>query len=270
MSDRVRKRVSETYANVVKDEGACHGTGSAKAERIGYSLDELKILPEQAVSSSFGCGNPLAFSDVREGQVVLDLGSGAGIDVLLAAEKVGRSGRAIGIDMTDEMLVRARRNIAQSGAANAEVRKGIIEALPVDDSSVDWVISNCVINLSPEKPRVFAEIHRVLKPGGRFSISDIVVDGMPDWVAQNASLYSACISGAVSEADYVGGLEAAGLEQVEVTDRIVYQVPQLRALVDSGELPLPQDLTPEFVDKALEALRGKVQSIKVEGRKANA
>ena len=264
MNSKVRKQVSETYANAIKGERGCCST---TPERIGYSREELAALPADAVSNSFGCGNPLAFSEVREGDVVLDLGSGAGIDVLLAARKAGPSGRAIGIDMTDEMLARARDNIARAGVANAEVRKGIIEELPVEDGSVDWVISNCVINLSPEKPRVFAEICRVLKPGGRFSISDMVVEDLPASLAQHMSLYSACISGAISETDYIGGLEAAGLEDIEVTDRMVYEVEQLRALTGSGEIPLPDNLAPEFIDKAFESLRGKVQSIKVKGRR---
>jgi SAM-dependent methyltransferase len=267
MSDEIRKQVSETYTNVVQTKSGCCNSGGSQAERIGYSTDELKDLPEDAVSNSFGCGNPLAFSEVKEGDVVLDLGSGAGIDVLIAARKVGPSGRAIGIDMTDEMLARARQNIAESGLTNAEVRQGIIEALPVEDASVDWITSNCVINLSPEKDRVFSEIQRVLKPGGRFSISDIVVEDMPAWLAQHMSLYSACISGAISEAEYVSGLADSGLEQIEISERIVYGASQLRALLESGEVPMPDDVAPELIEKALVALNGKVQSIKVQGRR---
>jgi SAM-dependent methyltransferase len=183
--------------------------------------------------NSFGCGNPLAFAEVAPGEVVLDLGSGAGIDLLLAARRVGPGGRVIGIDMTDEMIAKARQNIAAAGFANVEVRKGLIEDLPVESSSVDWVISNCVINLSPEKDRVFAEIVRVLKPGGRVSISDIVVDEMPDWLRQNAAAYCACLGGAIPEEAYRAGLRAAGLGDVEVTDRLVYTKEQLLELVES-------------------------------------
>jgi len=270
MSDDVRKQVSETYAKAIQGTGGCCGgpaQDTSTAEKIGYSQDELGDIPQDAAASSFGCGNPLAYSGVREGETVIDLGSGAGIDVLIAANKVGPTGQAIGIDMTDEMIERARANIAKAGAANAEIRKGIIEELPVDASTADWVISNCVINLSPEKPRVFAEIHRVLKPGGQFSISDIVANDLPEWALQHAALYSACISGAVSEDDYLQGLRDAGLTDIEVTDRLVYDADQMRALADSGELPLPDCLPEGFLESALGALAGKVQSIKVTGRK---
>ena len=165
--------------------------------------------------------------------MVLDLGSGAGIDLLLAAKRVGPTGRVIGVDMTDEMIARARRNIEAAGLDNVDVRKGIIEAMPVEASSVDWVISNCVINLSPEKPRVFAEIARVLKPGGRMRISDIVVEDLADWVRQSDALYHSCVGGAIREADYIDGLRRAGLTDVDVLRRHVYDAAQLAALVES-------------------------------------
>jgi SAM-dependent methyltransferase len=199
----------------------------------GYTREELDALPPEAVINSFGCGNPLAFSEVREGDVVLDLGSGAGIDILLAGKKVGPGGRVIGIDMTDEMIEKARENIARSGLTHVEVRKGIIEELPVESSSVDWAISNCVINLSPEKPRVFAEIARVLKPGGRMLVSDIVVDALPQRLREDQGLYSSCIAGAISEKEYLSGLRGAGLAEVEVRERIVYDSVQLEALIGS-------------------------------------
>lgn len=180
--------------------------------------------------NSFGCGNPVAFLEVAEGETVLDLGCGAGIDLLLAARKVGPSGRVIGIDMTPEMIARARENVRSAGVTNAEVRQGIIEELPVEDGSVDWVISNCVINLSPEKRRVFAEIARVLKPGGRMLVSDIVAEDFPDELRADAQLYAACIAGAVSEAEYLAGLREAGLIDVEVRERLVYDGAQLAAM----------------------------------------
>ncbi len=198
----------------------------------GYSDDDVAGLPEDAVANSFGCGNPLAFSQVREGDVVLDLGSGAGIDLLLAAKKVGPTGRVIGVDMTDAMIERARANIAEAGATNVEVRKGIIEELPVETGSVDWVISNCVINLSPEKDKVFAEIARVLKPGGRFLISDIVVEDFPAILRKSVTLYSACVGGAISETEYQDGLRQAGLEDVNVHARTVYDAATLKGLVE--------------------------------------
>jgi SAM-dependent methyltransferase len=240
--DEVRKMVSKTYAAAVTSPVAspcCGGPVSQAdiANLAGYSAEELTVLPEDAVVNSFGCGNPLAYSDVRAGEVVLDLGSGAGIDLLIAAKKVGPSGRVIGVDMTDEMIARARENAEAAGLDNIEVRRGIIEQLPVDDGSVDWVISNCVINLSPEKEKVFAEIARVLKPGGRILISDIVVEDLPEWIRSNAALYSACIAGAISEEAYLSGLERAGLTDVEVGERLVYDGAQLTTLVEAELVP---------------------------------
>jgi SAM-dependent methyltransferase len=174
----------------------------------------------------------LAYVDVKDGDTVLDLGSGAGIDILLAAERVGPDGRVIGVDMTDEMIVKANENIAQAGVANVEVRKGLIEKLPVEDDSVDWVISNCVINLSPEKDRVFAEIARVLKPGGQMLVSDIVVENLPDELRDNEFLYSGCVAGAISEAQYVAGLKAAGLGDVTVKQRMLYDSQQIESAID--------------------------------------
>jgi len=240
-TERVRERVRESYGAAVTGGESCCGDSccgdvtpkGVAAKVAGYSAAELAALPESAVVNSFGCGNPLAFSGVEPGQVVLDLGSGAGIDLLLAAERVGPEGRVIGVDMTDEMIDKARQAASSAGLANIDVRKGLIEDLPVDSGSVDWVISNCVINLSPEKDRVFAEIARVLKPGGRISISDIVIERMPWWIRRSGRLHSACVAGAISEADYVAGLERAGLAQVEVTERLVYEANQLASLAES-------------------------------------
>jgi arsenite methyltransferase len=272
--DTVRGRVSRDYARAVGEpvggtscaaECGCLPKGVA-AQVAGYTEAEMEGLPAGAVENSFGCGNPLAFADVAPGDIVLDLGSGAGIDVLLAARKVGPAGRAIGIDMTDEMLAKARENIAAAGAANAEVRKGIIEQLPVDGASVDWVISNCVINLSPEKHRVFAEIARVLKPGGRVRISDIVVECLPDWVRDDESLYSACVAGAISEPEYVGGLREAGLTDVEVTERLVYDRAQLEALIRS-EVPRESAHAAERAAILAGEMVGKVWSARFSARK---
>ena len=202
---KVRDSVSEFYAGAVcapSGDGnpCCSPTQKGVAAQLaGYTREELEALPPEAVVNSFGCGNPLAFGEIKQGDVVLDLGSGAGIDILLAAKKVGPTGKAIGIDMTDEMIVKAGKNIAASGLSNVEVRKGIIEDLPVESASVDLVISNCVINLSPEKTKVFDEIVRVLRPGGRTLISDIVVNDLPDAVRQDNTLYCSCVAGAISE-----------------------------------------------------------------------
>ncbi|MFH1438180.1 MAG: arsenite methyltransferase [Pseudomonadota bacterium] len=238
--DDVRNQVSRSYANAVSrpaQQACCCGgeaaTRGAVAKLAGYTSEELNSMPADAAVNSFGCGNPVAFSEIGEGEVVLDLGSGAGIDLLLAAKKAGPKGRVIGIDMTDEMIARAEENIREAGLDNVEVRKGIIEKLPVDDASVDWVISNCVINLSPEKPKVFAEIARVLKPGGRMLVSDIVARDLPEWIRKSAQMYSSCVAGAISEEDYLEGLRSAGLEETEVRDRLVYDSSQLQAFVDS-------------------------------------
>ncbi len=244
-SEAVRDRVSRSYTQAVRQEGgSCCGPDSScgavpkgeAAKVAGYGEGELAELPPEAVENSFGCGNPVALAGLEPGDVVLDLGSGAGIDILLAAKRVGPQGRVIGVDMTDEMLERARGNISASGLENVEVRKGLIEDLPVEPSSVDVVISNCVVNLSPEKSRVFSEIARVLEPGGRLSISDIVVEKLPGWLRRIPAVYDSCVGGAISESRYIEGLRRAGLEDVEVTDRLFYDAGQLAGLALS-ELP---------------------------------
>lgn len=275
-TDSTRKNVSEAYARAVAAGGGCCGGSEPKgvaAKLAGYAAEEMAALPGDAVQNSFGCGNPLAFADVREGEVVLDLGSGAGIDLLLAAKRVGPSGRVIGVDMTDVMIERARANAAAAGFDTIEVRQGIIEDLPVESGTVDVVISNCVINLSPEKDRVFAEIARVLKPGGRLRVSDIVVEQLPAWVRESPELYASCIGGAISEDSYIEGLRAAGLENVEVAERLVYDGAQLEALVTSEIVDtlegadgcgcgcaagvLPEGIS---LEQAFDELKGKVWS----------
>jgi SAM-dependent methyltransferase len=263
----VHEFVSDAYTRAVTSpsaSGCCSG-GAPKgtlAKIAGYAGDDLAELPADAVKNSFGCGNPLAFSDVRPGDVVLDLGSGAGIDLLIAAKKVGPTGRVIGVDMTDAMIAKARANIAAAGLPNVEVRKGLIEDLPVESASVDWVISNCVINLSPDKPRVFAEIARVLKPGGRMRVSDIMVEDVPDAVRKSQALYGCCVAGAISEAEYLAGLRAAGLVDVEVRERIIYDAAQLRALAGS------EVLQGKSTSDLLATLAGKVWSAIVNARRA--
>jgi SAM-dependent methyltransferase len=256
--------VRESYAEMLKgaqQRPAC--CASPAARLAGYEDTERH---GEAASASFGCGDPLAFSEVREGDTVLDLGSGAGLDLLIAAEKTGPAGRVIGIDMTDEMVEAARRNAANAGHRNIEVRKGLIEALPVEDESVDWVISNCVINLSPDKGKVFAEIARVLKPGGRISISDIVVDDLPAILRDSAAAWSACVAGAISEQEYLAGLKQAGLREVQVTERLVYDSTQLRAIL-CEEIP-GLDLDMAIIDTLLEEHAGKVWSAKFTGSRA--
>jgi arsenite methyltransferase len=204
---------------------SCCGTGAtAAAEAVGgfsegfYRDGETDGLPEEAVLASLGCGNPIAVAELREGERVLDLGSGGGIDVLLSARRVGPAGFAYGVDMTDDMLQLARANAARAGAANAEFRKGQIEDLPLPDASVDVVISNCVINLSVDKPAVLAEMFRVLVPGGRIGISDIVAeDQLSPADRAAAGSYVGCIAGALSRAEYLDGLTAAGFAGTSVT-----------------------------------------------------
>jgi arsenite methyltransferase len=271
----IQQAVKERYARLVSTPGGgsccssscCGGQAEAAAgtaQSIGYTAEELAHLPAEAVARSFGCGNPLAFAQVEEGQTVLDIGSGAGIDCFLAAGRVGPAGRVIGVDMTPEMLEKARANARAGGYRNVEFRLGGAENLPAEEGSVDWVISNCVINLSPDKPAVFREIARVLKPGGRFSISDIVLgQELPDWLARNVMAWTGCIAGAIRETDYVEGLEAAGLRDVRVTSRTVYDLAQYRPLIEDDLARLPA----AEVESVLASLRENIWSAKIEGRK---
>ena len=205
-------------------DDSCCGAGSAAAEAVGgfsenlYREGETEGLPEEAVLASLGCGNPIAVADLHEGERVLDLGSGGGIDVLLSARRVAPTGFAYGVDMTDEMLTLARANTARAGADNVEFRKGDIENLPLPDASVDVVISNCVINLSTDKPAVLAETFRVLVPGGRIGITDVVAeDHLSPAARAAAGSYVGCIAGALSRAEYLNGLAAAGFTDASVT-----------------------------------------------------
>ena len=209
-------------------DGSCCGAGSTAALTVGgfseglYREGETDGLPEEAVLASLGCGNPIAVADLREGERVLDLGSGGGIDVLLSARRVGPSGFAHGVDMTDDMLELARRNAAKAGAANVEFRKGQIEDLPLPDASVDVVISNCVINLSVDKPAVLAEMFRVLTPGGRIGITDVVAeDHLSAADRAAAGSYVGCIAGALSRTEYLDGLTAAGFTDASVNPAAV-------------------------------------------------
>ncbi len=270
----VRSEVSKNYAEAVTRPatgGCCGGAPAQKGAAValaGYAKEQLARLPEEAVVNSFGCGNPVALAELAVGDVVLDLGSGAGIDLFLAAAKVGPTGRVIGVDMTDAMLAKARENIRAGNYANVEVRKGIIEELPVESSSVDWVISNCVINLSPEKPRVFREIARVLKPGGRMLVSDIVAEALPDEVRRSSALYSSCIGGAISEDEYLAGLRAAGLVDAEVRARLVYDADQLEGLASSeSEGACGCGIAKDALMSFARGLAGKVWSAKVYARK---
>ena len=227
LREEVRRRYAESARAVTEQSGGCGcGSGSCCAEgeavaadfgEVLYDQEQRGELPDTAVLASLGCGNPTAVAELREGETVLDLGSGGGIDVILSAKRVGPTGTAYGLDMTDEMLALARANAAEAGITNAHFLKGIIEQIPLPASSVDVVISNCVINLSVDKPAVLTEIARVLKPGGRIGISDIVAEDRlsPEERGERGS-YVGCIAGALSSGEYAAGLEAAGFEQVSV------------------------------------------------------
>ena len=221
MTDQIHDMVRERYAlaatQAATGSAACCGPEEGIGAGLYSALDQAE-LPDAALLASLGCGNPTAVAELREGERVLDLGSGGGIDVLLSARRVGPSGRAFGLDMTDEMLALAQRNAAEAGATNVEFLKGHIEAIPLPAASVDVVISNCVVNLAADKTAVFREIARVLRPGGRIGISDIVADDAltPDQRAERGS-YVGCIAGALSFSEFEEGLRSAGLEDVSLT-----------------------------------------------------
>jgi SAM-dependent methyltransferase len=197
-----------------------------------YVQGETDVLPSAAVLASLGCGNPVALASLEPGQVVLDLGSGGGIDVLLSARRVGPTGKAYGLDMTDDMLALARRNAAEAGVTNVEFLKGQIEAIPLPDNSVDVIISNCVINLSGDKPKVLAEAFRVLKPGGRFAVSDVVVRGdVSDALRRNMELWVGCVAGALGEQEFLDLLRAAGFESPAIEPTRVYHAEDALALL---------------------------------------
>ena len=219
--DQVRERYARAASNVAPrccDTSCCGDTSSDTDFGTWlYEADDLAGVPDGAALASLGCGNPTAVAELNEGETVLDLGSGAGIDVILSANRVGPTGFAYGIDMTDEMLDLARKHQQEAGVTNVEFRKGEIEDVPLGDASVDVVISNCVINLSADKPAVFAEIHRVLKPGGRIGIADVVADDELDEAARlERGSWVGCIAGALSFAEYANGLEAAGFTDVSI------------------------------------------------------
>ena len=245
-TDELRATVRERYGNAAKQvikgkpEGGDDGTGWGCCTPSGtdpitkdlYSISETGKLPGNAVLASLGCGNPTALAELALGETVLDLGSGGGIDVLLSARRVGSSGKAYGLDMTDEMLELARANQKEAGVENVEFLKGEIENIPLPDNSIDVIISNCVINLSTDKPRALAEAFRVLRPGGRFAVSDIVVRGeMDEYIRKSAELWIGCIAGALEEKQYVQYLEEAGFENVDIEPVRIYDRDDAQAIV---------------------------------------
>jgi len=229
IKEAVRSKYAEAAKRVAEEDAACCGEkkkcGCSDAVTSNlYAIDEVGSLPDTAVLASLGCGNPTALAELKEGETVLDLGSGGGIDVLLSARRVGPAGKAYGLDMTDEMLALANQNKAKSGLTNVEFLKGEIEAIPLPDNSVDVIISNCVINLSGDKDKVLREAFRVLKPGGRFAVSDIVVRGeVPQEIKGNMLLWAGCVAGALQDSEYQAKLEAAGFTAIGVEPTRVYE-----------------------------------------------
>jgi ubiquinone/menaquinone biosynthesis C-methylase UbiE len=238
--DTIKDAVQQKYGHAARQVRAGHtadcGCDTSCCDAITsnlYDKDQAATIPEQAMLASLGCGNPTALAELKPGEVVLDLGSGGGIDVLLSARRVGPSGKAYGLDMTDDMLTLARENQQRAGLTNAEFLKGEIEHIPLPDNSVDVVISNCVINLSVDKDRAIAEAFRVLKPGGRFAVSDIVVrgDSVPESVRHNMELWVGCIAGALPERSYRDKLRDAGFERIDVEPTRIYDADFMSAFV---------------------------------------
>lgn len=265
MSQDVRETVRETYAkaaqSVLEGSGCCSCGPLSCSDPITadlYDAEQLGGIPAQAAQASLGCGNPTARAALAPGQVVLDLGSGGGIDVLLSARQVGPTGKVYGLDMTDEMLELARANQERAGVENVEFLKGHIESIPLPDQSVDVVLSNCVVNLSGDKDAVLREAFRVLKPGGRVAISDIVVRGeMPAEIRRNIELWSGCVAGALDESDYVARLQRAGFAGPTVTPTRIYGEADIRQLL-SGQATaeiIVAEVAGKFMSAFIEARR---------------
>jgi ubiquinone/menaquinone biosynthesis C-methylase UbiE len=267
MSDELRKAVSDKYGKAALAakaggkssccEPSCCGGGGLQATdpitRDLYSPTETTQLPQEAVSASLGCGSPTALARLNPGDVVLDLGSGGGIDVLLSARRVGPAGKVYGLDMTDEMLALARDNQKKSGLPNVEFLKGEIEHIPLPDHSVDIIISNCVINLSADKDQVLREAFRVLKPGGRFAVSDVVIRGeVPPEIRKNVELWIGCLAGALEESEYRTKLEKAGFSQVGVEVTRVYRVEDARDMLAQAGIDV-DDIAPQVDGKFVSA-----------------
>jgi SAM-dependent methyltransferase len=261
-STSVQEQVKEKYgsaARAVAQSGGVHACCDPALRCCDpittnlYSADQTGVIPEKAVKASLGCGNPTALIDLQPGQVVLDLGSGGGIDVLLSARRVGPTGKAYGLDMTDEMLALARENQRQAGVDNVEFLKGEIESIPLPDNSVDVIISNCVINLSADKDRVLAEAFRVLKPGGRFAVSDVVVRGaVPEAVRSSMLLWVGCIAGALEQEDYRARLLRAGFTAVDIEPTRTYNIEDARQFLSQSGVDVDA-IAPQVEDRVFSA-----------------
>lgn len=279
--EEVQKTVRERYGKIAKQSGSCCSGGTnvgrqispccgastdvvqSISKKIGYTEEELSEVPEGA-NLGLGCGNPVALASLREGEIVLDLGSGAGFDCFLAASKIGKKGKVIGVDMTPEMLDKARDNARKGGYKNVEFRLGEIENLPVADSSVDAIISNCVINLSGDKQRVFDEAFRVLKPGGRIMVSDIVIlREIPDSIRDSVAGYIGCMSGAMKRNEYLGGIKKSGFEAVKVVEESKF--PLDCVIGGPGTEVITADL--KITSEQMKEVSDSIASIKVQGLK---
>ncbi|MBN1255364.1 MAG: arsenite methyltransferase [Deltaproteobacteria bacterium] len=270
----IKKTVRKRYADIAKGESSCCRPTSSCcgnlnvvediSKSIGYTDEEIKMVPEGA-NLGLGCGNPVAIATLKAGETILDLGSGAGFDCFLAANAVGKDGKVIGVDMTPEMIDKARENARKGNYKNVEFRLGEIENIPAADSSVDCVISNCVINLAPEKGRVFKETFRVLKPGGRLMVSDIVVTKeLPEFIRNSLAAYVGCIAGALMKEEYLQTIRDAGFKEVRVIDEQLFPIdaiandPTAQAIIDKRHVS----------QEGLEEIGNSVLSIKVEGKKS--
>ncbi|MFZ3058644.1 MAG: arsenite methyltransferase [Candidatus Methanoperedens sp.] len=269
----IKKAVREKYGSIAREEGSCCapsasccGSASVAGEiskRIGYGDEELSSVPEGA-NLGLGCGNPIALASLKEGEIVLDFGSGAGFDCFIAANRVGKGGKVIGVDMTPDMIDRARNNARKGNYTNVEFRLGEIENLPAADNSVDVVISNCVINLAPDKSRVFKEAFRVLKPGGRLMISDIVLlKELPESIRDSIEAYIGCVAGAAKKDEYLKTIKNAGFRDVQVLEETSFPVeflsndPVGKAIIEKFKMPIDE----------VKEIGKSVISIKVQGRK---
>lgn len=269
----IRKNVREGYGQVARGSGSCCGSGSTcgpqagykdvVAKSIGYKQEDLEGVPEDA-NLGLGCGNPIALASLKEGETVVDLGSGAGLDCFIAAKQIGKNGKVIGVDMTAEMIERARENAAKGGFDNVEFRLGEIENLPVADDAADIIISNCVINLSPDKNRVFEESFRVLKPGGRMMVSDIVLmKELPERIKQSIQAYIGCLSGADMKSEYLRKIEDAGFQDVRIVEENIFPVDLMQNDPTAQAIYKELAVTPE----ELERLQDAIVSIRVSAEK---
>jgi len=263
MTDAIKDVVQEKYGEAARrvvagQSNSCCGAAACGTDidpitRDLYDHSQTSVLPEDAVKASLGCGNPTALAELKAGETVLDLGSGGGIDVLLSARRVGPTGKAYGLDMTDDMLALARENQKKAGVMNVEFLKGEIENIPLPDNSVDVIISNCVINLSADKSKVLREAFRVLKPGGRFAVSDVVVRGeVPDEIRRSLLLWVGCIAGALNDDEYVAKLTAAGFNSIEIEPTRVYSLEDARTVL-SGQGIDVDSIAPQVEGKFISA-----------------